>query len=109
MARHAAIQCCRAHAPSPCSRTSREPAYDTACTAARDAAPSRLLPRLEMMLRDQTRRNFALAELASDPVGVLMTRKIMFGSAGRHVSKIVGEADVQNPPRSSTSALNARS
>src|SRR4051812_21002098 len=68
-----------------------------------------LLRRLEMMLRDQMRRNFALAEVASDPVGVLMSRKIMFGSAGRHGSKIVGEADVQNPPRSSTSALNARS
>ena len=42
-----------------------------------------LLPGLEMMLRDQARRDFALAERAGDPLIVVVTRwKIL--DAARH-------------------------
>jgi hypothetical protein len=68
-----------------------------------------LLPGLEVMLRDQAWRDLPLTEGAGDPLIVLVTRRMILNGA-RHARGILGGyGPHQNPPRASTSALNARS
>ena len=47
-----------------------------------------LLPGFEMMLRNQARRDFSLAQLAGDPLIVVVTReRMMIVDAARHAQK----------------------
>jgi hypothetical protein len=46
-----------------------------------------LLPGFEMMLRDQARRDFSLAQLACDPLGVVATQGMITIDATPHAQK----------------------